>query len=316
MFGRRRNAAATSGSVDSPAEDPTGEPEQTEEAVGKAPSSPEVALPPARGAPDLNDGGRLHSGAGYILPRTSTKRAFKAAKRVELEHRRRLMDSRKAQLAATRAEEQRAAYLPSAGEPGPWSGRAQRRLRINAHPATTEMLAGAYPFLAEEGLGSEGALIGQDAWSGTAFCYDPWELYRRGVLTNPNLFLAGQIGRGKSTLAKALATRFIAFGRRVYVPGDPKGEWSIVTRALGRQVIELGIGRPARLNPLDPGPPAHPPPRTGLAGPANPAPDEPARRPGPIDARPTTGTHGAHRPGRGARRHLPGQHHSDPPHRG
>jgi type IV secretory pathway VirB4 component len=116
------------------------------------------------------------------------------------------------------------------------------------------MLAGAYPFLAEEGLGSEGALIGQDAWSGTAFCYDPWELYRKGILTNPNIFLAGQIGRGKSTLAKALATRYIAFGRRIYVPGDPKGEWSVVSRAVGGQVIELGIGRPARLNPLDEGP--------------------------------------------------------------
>ena len=116
------------------------------------------------------------------------------------------------------------------------------------------MLAGAYPFLAEEGLGSAGILIGQDAWSGTAFCYDPWVLYQRGVLTNPNIFLAGQIGRGKSTLAKSLAARCIAFGRRVYVPGDPKGEWAPVARAVGGQVIELGVGRPARLNPLDAGP--------------------------------------------------------------
>jgi type IV secretory pathway VirB4 component len=97
-------------------------------------------------------------------------------------------------------------------------------------------------------------LIGQDAWSGTAFCYDPWVLYQRGVLTNPNIFLAGQIGRGKSTLAKSLASRCVAFGRRVYVPGDPKGEWAPVARALGGQVIELGVGRPARLNPLDEGP--------------------------------------------------------------
>ena len=75
------------------------------------------------------------------------------------------------------------------------------------HRATSEVLAVAYPFLAEQGLGSEGVLIGQDAWSGTAFCYDPWELYRRGVLTNPNMFLAGQIGRGKSALAKSFASR-------------------------------------------------------------------------------------------------------------
>jgi hypothetical protein len=44
------------------------------------------------------------------------------------------------------------------------------------------------------------------------------------VLTNPNIFLAGQIGRGKSMLAKSLAARGVAFGRRVYVPGDhPSG---------------------------------------------------------------------------------------------
>lgn len=245
MFGRKHKPAAIGSKSPAPADAGTPGPE-----------------PPAGArnfdARDYDDDGRLHSSAGYVFGRTSRKRAVKAARRIEAEHRRRLMDARKALLAATRAEAQQAAYLPSAGERGAWTGRSNLRLRVAAHRATSEMLAGAYPFLAEEGLGSEGALIGQDAWSGTAFCYDPWELYRRGVLTNPNLFLAGQIGRGKSTLAKSLATRFIAFGRRVYVPGDPKGEWSVVTRTVGGQVIELGIGRPARLNPLDPGPrPGH-----------------------------------------------------------
>ena len=79
------------------------------------------------------------------------------------------------------------------------AGRSYRRLKLVPHRATSEVLAGAYPFLAEEGLGSAGMLIGQDAWSGAAFCYDPWELYRQGALTNPNICLAGQIGRGKST---------------------------------------------------------------------------------------------------------------------
>jgi hypothetical protein len=222
-----------------------------------------AAEAPARSAP-LDDGeGRLHGGAGYIPPLVGHRKALKQARRLETEHRQRLLQARKAHIASIRDQQRQAGYLPRIGEPGPAAARTRRRLRITAHRATSEILAGAYPFLAEEGLGFEGALIGQDAWSGTAFCYDPWELYRRGVLTNPNMFLAGQIGRGKSTLAKALATRFIAFGRRVYVPGDPKGEWSIVTRTVGGQVIELGIGRPARLNPLDEGPsPA------GLDGPA------------------------------------------------
>jgi hypothetical protein len=38
---------------------------------------------------------------------------------------------------------------------------------------------------------------------------------------------------GKSALAKSIATRAIAHGYRVYVPCDPKGEWTAVTRALG-----------------------------------------------------------------------------------
>ncbi|MBW8732624.1 MAG: ATP-binding protein, partial [Terrabacter sp.] len=116
------------------------------------------------------------------------------------------------------------------------------------------MVAGAYPFLAEGGLGSEGVYVGQDAWSGGGFCFDPWVLYRQGVITNPNCLLAGVVGKGKSCLAKSLATRSIAFGRRVYVPGDPKGEWSVVAKAVGGAAIQLGGGSSNRLNPLDPGP--------------------------------------------------------------
>jgi type IV secretory pathway VirB4 component len=155
---------------------------------------------------------------------------------------------------AARHHDRHATALAARGLPGPASGRPWWKLKIPPHRATSESLAGAYPFLAEEGLGSAGILIGQDAWSGTAFCYDPWVLYQQGVLTNPNIFLAGQIGRGKSALAKSLACRCVAFGRRIYVPGDPKGEWGPVAQAVGGQVIELGVGRPARLNPLDEGP--------------------------------------------------------------
>jgi hypothetical protein len=201
-----------------------------------------------------DDDGTLYGVGGYVPAGRSTKTAVKAARQLEVEHRRRRLRTRREALQAQQQERRSAPYLPRSGEPGPRSLRSYRRLNVAPHRATSEVLAGAYPFLAEEGLGAEGALIGQDAWSGAAFCYDPWELYRRGALTNPNIFLAGQIGRGKSTLAKSLAARYIAFGRRVYVPADPKGEWSAVSTALGGQVIELGIGRQARLNPLDEGP--------------------------------------------------------------
>jgi len=97
--------------------------------------------------------------------------------------------------------------------------------------------------------------IGTDALTGGPFCYDPWSLYAAGVLTNPNVLLAGVIGQGKSALAKSLAVRSIAAGRRVYVPGDPKGEWVAVADAVGGTVVSLGHGLATRLNPLDPGPP-------------------------------------------------------------
>jgi hypothetical protein len=124
---------------------------------------------------------------------------------------------------------------------------------VPAHAATSATLAGAYPFLAEAGLGSRGMLVGTDLLSGAAFVYDPWVLYNAGHLTNPNVLLAGVIGTGKSSLAKALVTRANAFGVQAYVPGDPKGEWTPVTQQLGGTVIALGPGLGARLNPLDDG---------------------------------------------------------------
>lgn len=158
---------------------------------------------------------------------------------------------------AARGAERRAGratqWLPRSGEPGPAALRTWRQFRVQPHAATSAVLAGAYPFLAEGGLGSAGMFIGTDLFSGGAFVFDPWQLYRQGVLTNPNVLLAGVIGTGKSALAKGLAVRSIAFGAKVYVPGDPKGEWTAVARAIGGSAVELAPGLPARLNPLDQG---------------------------------------------------------------
>ena len=130
-------------------------------------------------------------------------------------------------------------------------------MRVAAHRASSATLAGAYPFLAPAPA-DVGVYVGVDALTGGPFCFDPWALYTAGVLTNPNVLLAGVIGQGKSALAKSLAVRSIAAGRRVYVPGDPKGEWAPVAHAVGGTVVSLGQGLATRLNPLDPGsPPRH-----------------------------------------------------------
>jgi hypothetical protein len=152
-----------------------------------------------------------------------------------------------------KAERRATVVLPKAGEPGPEALRTPGRFRLPRHQDTSATLAGAYPFLAEGGLGSEGVFVGQDLYSGSSFVYDPWILYARGLITAPNLVLAGIVGSGKSSLAKSLYTRSIPFGRRIYVPGDPKGEHTPVAEAVGGRAIALGHGMPNRLNPLDEG---------------------------------------------------------------
>lgn len=123
-------------------------------------------------------------------------------------------------------------------------------LRLPPHRASTAILAGAYPFLGTV-PSDVGVPVGVDAFTGSLYCFDPWALYARDELTNPNVVLAGVIGQGKSALAKSLALRSIAAGRRVYVPGDPKGEWAAVAEAIGGTVIRLGPGQASRINPLD-----------------------------------------------------------------
>jgi hypothetical protein len=120
---------------------------------------------------------------------------------------------------------------------------------VPAHQATTRHLGAAYPFASEAGLGGRGVLIGRDLLGG-AFVYDPFELYRRGLLTNPNMVVFGQIGRGKSSFVKTYLWRQAVFGRRAWVV-DPKGEYGPLARAWGIEPVALRPGGRVRLNPLD-----------------------------------------------------------------
>jgi len=122
-------------------------------------------------------------------------------------------------------------------------------MAVPAHHATTRHLGAAYPFASEAGLGGRGVLIGRDLLGG-AFVYDPFELYRIGLLTNPNMIVFGQIGRGKSAFVKTYLWRQAVFGRRAWVV-DPKGEYGALARAWGIEPVALRPGSPVRLNPLE-----------------------------------------------------------------
>ncbi|HLN17735.1 MAG TPA: hypothetical protein VK277_13420 [Acidimicrobiales bacterium] len=123
---------------------------------------------------------------------------------------------------------------------------------IPAHQVTTRHLGAAYPLVAEAGLGHRGVLIGHDLLGGS-FVYDPFELYAAGVVSNPNMVVFGQIGRGKSAFVKTYLWRQAVFGRRAWVV-DPKGEYGRLAEAWGVRPVALAPGGDVRLNPLDPGP--------------------------------------------------------------
>jgi type IV secretory pathway VirB4 component len=85
---------------------------------------------------------------------------------------------------------------------------------------------------------------------GGHFHFDPWQLYRAGVLTNPNVLVLGQLGRGKSSFIKTFVWRQVAFGRRAWIL-DPKGEYGPLAAACGVAPLRLVPGGTLRLNPLD-----------------------------------------------------------------
>jgi hypothetical protein len=120
---------------------------------------------------------------------------------------------------------------------------------LQAHEVTTRHLGAAYPMVAEAGLGHRGVLVGADLLGG-AFVYDPFELYAQGVVSNPNMIVLGQIGRGKSAFVKTYLWRQAVFGRRAWVV-DPKGEYGSLAAAWGVTPVALRPGGPVRLNPLD-----------------------------------------------------------------
>src|SRR5574341_968113 len=135
--------------------------------------------------------------------------------------------------------------MPPPGLLGGWPPRTRRR----PYRSTTRHAQACYPFVADPGLGADGALIGHDAL-GQAFCFDPFILYRKRLLNGPNMLILGDIGYAKSTLVKVYLYRQVVFG---YIPlvVDVKGEYDRLAEALEVDPIRFTSGGSLRLNPLD-----------------------------------------------------------------
>jgi hypothetical protein len=74
---------------------------------------------------------------------------------------------------------------------------------------TSDQAPVLWPFISTPGLPPTGAQMGTDLLSGGTFYADPhgWVLHDGVPVTNPNMFIFGKPGRGKSATVKALLLR-------------------------------------------------------------------------------------------------------------
>ena len=142
------------------------------------------------------------------------------------------------------------------GAPQAGHGWAPTLPPLAGYQMTSEQTPVMWPLIAGDGLPPTGAPMGFDVLSGGSFYCDPmgWVNDDSIPVTNPNVFIFGKPGRGKSALVKAFMLRMIRFGYRSLVLGDVKDEYEDISRALGVEPYRIGPGLPGRINPLDVGP--------------------------------------------------------------
>ena len=90
----------------------------------------------------------------------------------------------------------------------------------------------------DAGTGLEGRALGETQRGG-AFVLDPFDAYSSGLVSNPNVIVAGSIGAGKSTVVKMMLDRAMERGRRAVII-DPKGEYTALARTYDVNVVALG----------------------------------------------------------------------------
>ena len=159
-------------------------------------------------------------------------------------------------LPGTRSRDDATANLTSwttAGAPAAGfarQGRDRSRFALPGLRVSTATASVAYPFLAQAPLTHKGTFLGTNLGTGAPFPCSPFELYRDGLIPNPNILVAGEIGSGKTNTTCALTLRSIPLGYKVAAV-DAKSDWARFARSYGGSAISIGPGRGNRLNPLD-----------------------------------------------------------------
>lgn len=121
--------------------------------------------------------------------------------------------------------------------------------------ATSQNVAGIYPFGTGTAAPVTGAPLGRDRHSGSAVAMDHHSLYMEGVISSPSCMMFGINGVGKSSTAQTIVLGQMARGM-VPAVWNPlkKGEHTPLVERSGGRVFELGPTSSHRLNLLSQGP--------------------------------------------------------------
>jgi type IV secretory pathway VirB4 component len=111
-------------------------------------------------------------------------------------------------------------------------------VRAWTHWATSSDLVSLRAPAHDAGTGLSGESLGQSQY-GSSFVLDVFDAYAAGLVSNPNVIVAGSIGAGKSTIVKMQLERALRRGRRAVVV-DPKGEYAQLAEHHGVTPIALG----------------------------------------------------------------------------
>jgi len=115
----------------------------------------------------------------------------------------------------------------------------------NGRDMPCSTVGAGFPFIFQGLNDRDGFLLGYNG-SGLIF-FDP--KVRSTSRTNSNIMVIGKSGSGKSHFTKKMLLKLIMEDVKTYII-DPEGEYDVLTRKLGGQIIDVGAGSNSRINPF------------------------------------------------------------------
>jgi len=115
----------------------------------------------------------------------------------------------------------------------------------NGRDIPCSTLGAGFPFIFQGLNDKDGFLLGYNG-AGLIF-FDP--KVRSTSRTNSNIMVIGKSGSGKSHFTKKMLLKLIMEDVKTYII-DPEGEYDIMTKKLGGQIIDVGAGNNSRINPF------------------------------------------------------------------